>query len=68
MVHLTQVYQKPQSYEIRSERQVFVILGHFVPFRPLATKKIKIKKKMKKASGDVITLHVHKKSQSFDVS
>ena len=60
--HFTDVYQKPQSYEVQFLRygvrnNFFVILGHLLPFyspHPLTTKKNKILKKMKKASGDVI--------------
>ena len=51
--HFTQVYQKPQSYEVQFLRhrvrqtEFFVILGHFLQFYPLATRKIKILKKWK---------------------
>ena len=39
----------------------------FFPFNYLTTHKIKILKKMKKASGDVIALHVYHKGQPSDV-
>ena len=52
------VYQKPQSYEVqflryRVRQLFFVILGHFLPFKPtspspLTTQKNKISKKWKK--------------------
>ena len=39
------------------DRQVFVILDHFLPFTPLIIWKIKILKKWKKTLGDIIILH-----------
>ena len=52
--HFTQAYQKPQSYEVQFLRygarqtEFFVIFGHFLPFTPLTTRKIKILKQWKK--------------------
>ena len=43
---------------------VYVILGHFLPFYPLTTRKINISKKMKKSSGDVIILHLCTKNHN----
>ena len=56
------------SCDIRHSRAFFVILGHFCPFVPLTTQKIKILEKMKKKdkkqktnkqkkAGDTITYH-----------
>ena len=71
--HLTQVYQKPQSYEVQdsryrdtefpeigSETIFFVILGHFMAENQNF-------EKMKKASGDVIILNLCNKKQSNGV-
>ena len=55
------VYQKPQSYEIRFLRYLlrqtgfFVILGNFFPFYPPLFQNFET---MKKASEDVIILHM----------
>ena len=52
--HLTHVYHKWQSYDawfLRcgvSQTEFYIILGHFSPFIPLMTWKIKIKKEWKK--------------------
>ena len=52
--HFTHVYHKWKSYDVWSLRNggwpiyIFVILGHFCPFAPLTTRKIKILKKLKK--------------------
>ena len=47
--HFTQVYQKPQSYEVQFLRQNFFSFWvNFCHFTPLTTEKIKIKKKWKK--------------------
>ena len=42
----------------------FVIFGHFWPFIPLTIQKIKILKKWKKKSGDVIILHMCTKNHN----
>ena len=39
----------------------------FCPLTPVTTRKIINFEKMKTASGEVIILHVHQKSQSYDV-
>ena len=68
MEHKSQIfffdmYHKWKSYDVWFLRcgawqsEFFVILGHFWPFTPLTTKKIKIKKK-KKMPGDIVTLHM----------
>ena len=72
--HLTQVYQKPQSYEVQdsryrdtefpeigSETIFFVILG------PPNNSENQNFEKMKKASGDVIILNLCNKKQSNGV-
>ena len=72
--HLTQVYQKPQSYEVQdsryrdtefpeigSETIFFVILG------PPNNPENQNFEKMKKASGDVIILNLCNKKQSNGV-
>ena len=48
------MYQKPQSYEVN----FFVILGHFLPFYSPNNPESQNFEKMKKASGDVIILHM----------
>ena len=78
--HLTQVYQKPQSYEVQdsryrdtefpeigSETIFFVILGLFLAFTPPPppnNPENQNFEKMKKASGDVIILNLCNKKQS----
>ena len=52
------------SWHIEQNILQLVILGHFLPFHPLKTPKIKILK-MKKFAGDIIILHVYQKSQSY---
>ena len=60
------------AWNIRCDRQKFVILGHFLPFQALTTPKIKILK-MKITPGDIIILHIwtindnHMKCGSWDV-
>ena len=44
--------------EIRSERQFFVILGHFPPFDSHNDSENQNFEKMKKMSGNIILLHV----------
>ena len=67
--HFTYVYQKPQLYEIWFLRygvrqgEIFVILGHFLPFYPLNNPEIQNFEKMEKASGDVISLHISNKNR-----
>ena len=57
--HFTNVYHKWQSYDIWflkykvRQREIFNILGHFLPFQPLTTSKIKILT-LKKTPGDII--------------
>ena len=63
--HFTQVYQKPQSYEVQFLRQNFLSFWvNFCHFTPLTTEKIKIKKKMKKESWDAIILHMCTKNHN----
>ena len=45
----------------------FVIFGHFWPFIPLTIQKIKILKKWKKKSGDVIILHMCTKNHNREM-
>ena len=64
IIILQQMYQKPQSYEIRFLRYgvrliIFAILGHFLPFYPPNNTKNQIFEKMKEAPGDVIILYMH---------
>ena len=63
--HFTQVYQKPQSYEVQFLRygvrqtKFLVIFGHFLPLYPPKNQKNQnFKTIKKKASWDVITLHM----------
>ena len=61
--HFTNVYQKPQSYEVwfltyRVRQIFFVILGHFLPFYPNNSPENQNLEKMKKESGDVTILHM----------
>ena len=71
----TNVHQKLQLYDICFLRygvwhtQFFVILGHFFPFTPLTTWKIKILKKWKeKKSWKFYPFtHVYHKWKSYDV-
>ena len=57
------VYHKWRSYDIWfliykvQQTESFIILGHFLPFSPLTTQKIKILK-LKKTPGDIIILHI----------
>ena len=44
--------------DIECNRQIFVILGHFLPFYPLTARKIKIKNNPKKSPRDIIILHM----------
>ena len=55
------------SWDIEHDRLKLVILGHFLLFYHKRTKKIKILKKWKKNSGDIIITHVFQKSQSYDL-
>ena len=56
--------KKPQSYEVQFLRyrvrqtEFFVILSHFLPFYPPNNPDNQNFDKMKKASGDVIILHM----------
>ena len=67
--HFTHVHQKPQSQFLRSrvrQTEFFVILGHFFPFSPSNNQQNQNFEKMKKASGDVIILHMCQwRTQSF---
>ena len=62
--HLTNVYHKWQSYDVWLLRygvqrtEFFVILDHFLPFYYLNNPKNQNFEKMKKAPGDIITLHM----------
>ena len=66
--YFAHVYQIPQSYELQllkyrlRQRDVFVILGHFLPFYCINNPKNwnfeKNEKKKKKILGDIITLHL----------
>ena len=68
--HFTQVYQKPQSYEVQFLRygvrqtEFFVILGHFLPLYPLNNWENQNFTTMEKASWDVITLHMCTKNHN----
>ena len=61
---------KRQSYDVWLLRyrdgmqwtECFVILDHLLPFNPLTTQKIKILKKWKKTSADIIILHMYTKN------
>ena len=53
--------------EMQSETEFFVVLDHFLPFYPLNNLKIKILKKWKKSSGDMIILYMHHIWQTYDV-
>ena len=56
------------SWDIRHNRQSFIILGHFLPFDPPNNQKNQNFEKIKKTSGDIITLHLlYHKWQSYDV-
>ena len=50
------------SWDIEQNILKLVILGHFLPFYPLKTPKIKIFKKQKKFAGDIIILHMCNKN------
>ena len=52
--------------EIWKVTEFALILDHFLHFYPLTTQEIKILKKMKKMSGDIIILQVYHKKQ-YDV-
>ena len=71
--HFKQVYQKPQSYEVQLLRygmrltEFFVNLGHFLPFYPLTTTKIKINKNKKSIWRWHHFTHKYQKSQSYHV-
>ena len=76
--HFTYEHQKSQSYDIRFMRygarqtKNFVPLCHFLPFylpSPLMITNIKILKKMKKMTGDIILSckHVYHKWRSYDI-
>ena len=64
------MYQKLQSYDVWflrcrvKQTEFFVILDHFLPFYPPNNLKIKILKKWKNSSGDIIILYMHHKWQS----
>ena len=51
--------------EMQSETEFFVVLDHFLPFYPPNNLKIKILKKWKKSSGDIIILYMHHKWQTY---
>ena len=57
------VYHKWRSYDTWflkykvQKTEIFIILGHFFPFRPLTTWKIKILT-LKKTPGDITILHI----------
>ena len=53
--------------EMQSETEFFVVLDHFLPFYPPNNLKIKILKKWKKSSGDIIILYMHHIWQTYDV-
>ena len=73
--YFTQVFQKPQSYEVqflryRVRKTEFFILGHFFcHFTPLKSKFYKNQNKkftkIKKAHGDAIILHTCTKNYSY---
>ena len=46
----------PLNYTVQ-QKEIFVILGHFLSFQPPKTRKIKILK-LKKAPGDIIIIHI----------
>ena len=58
MHHKCQPYNTWFLKQGTRQTKYFVILGHFLPFNPLATLKIKIMKKWKKTPGDIIILHM----------
>ena len=51
------------SWDIEQNLLKLVILGHFLPFTPLKTPKIKILKN-KKFAGDIIILHMYTKNHN----
>ena len=55
------------SWDIEQNILKLVILGHFLPFYPLKTPKIKILKNEKICWRYHHFTHVHQKSQSYDV-
>ena len=61
--HFTHAYHRWQSYDVKFLRygaqlaELFIILAIFCSFTPLATQKIKILKKWRKKTGDIIILH-----------
>ena len=55
------------SWDIVQNKLKLVILGHFLPFIPLKTSKIKILKNEKICWRYHHFTHVHQKSQSYDV-
>ena len=67
----THVHQKPQSHEVRFLRygmrqtEIFVIFGYFLPFYPPNIPENQNFEKMKKASGDVIILHLRAKNHNY---
>ena len=50
-------YVRFLRYEVR-QAEFFVILGHFLPFQPPNNPKNQNFEKLKKASGDIIILHM----------
>ena len=67
------VYYKWRSYDIWflkykvRQTEIFVLLGHFLPFRHLTTQKIKILKLKKNTWRYYHFTHLHRKWQSYDV-
>ena len=61
--HLTYVYQKSQSYDVRFFRygvrqtELFVVLGLFFPFYPTNNLQNQNLEKMKKTLQDIFGLH-----------
>ena len=61
--HFMQVSHKLQSYDVwflryeAQQTELFVILGHFLPFYPTNNPKNQNFEKMKKIPGDIIILH-----------
>ena len=60
-----------QSYDVWflrcrvKQTEFFVVVDHFLPFYPPNNLKIKILKKQKKLSGDIIILYMYHKWQSY---
>ena len=72
--YFTPVYQKYWWYDPQFLRyRVWMTeIGHYESFYallplPIKTKKIRILKKKKKITGDIIILYVHQKPQSYEV-